>query len=39
MDIVCIDMLAWERLRQQIGRLTMEVSALRELYCPNPRDG
>ncbi|EGK00233.1 hypothetical protein HMPREF9455_03372 [Dysgonomonas gadei ATCC BAA-286] len=39
MEIVCIDLLAWERLKQQIGRLKFEVSALKELYCSNPRDG
>lgn len=39
MEIVCIDLYAWENLRQQIKRLTTEVSALKELYCPNPRDG
>lgn len=39
MEIVCIDLMAWERLRSQISRLTSEVSVLKELYCPNPRDG
>lgn len=39
MEIVCIDLLVWERLKRQISRLTLEVNALRELYCPNPRDG
>lgn len=39
MEIVCIDLMAWERIRSQISRLTSEVSALKELYCPNPRDG
>lgn len=39
MEIVCIDLLAWERLKRQISRLTLEINALKELYCPNPRDG
>lgn len=39
MEIVCIDFFAWEMLKKQIGRLTSEVAALKELYCPNPRDG
>ncbi|MDH6309949.1 hypothetical protein M2451_002840 [Dysgonomonas sp. PFB1-18] len=39
MEIVCIDASAWELLKRQIGRLTFEVKALRELYCSNPRDG
>lgn len=39
MEIVCIDLHAWERLKSQISRLTFEVSALKELYYPNPRDG
>ncbi len=39
MEIVCIDLSAWEMLKTQIMRLTSEVSALKELYQPNPRDG
>ncbi len=39
MDIICIDSHAWELLKRKIGRLTSEVTALKELYCPNPRDG
>lgn len=38
MEIVCIDILAWERLKRQIRRLTFEANALKELYCTNPRD-
>ncbi len=38
-QIVCIDLLAWEGLKRQINRLTSEMGALKELYCPNPRDG
>lgn len=38
MEIVCIDLSAWEMLKTQIMRLTSEVSALKELYQPNPRD-
>lgn len=39
MEIVCIDLHAWELLKRQIGRLTSEVTALKALYCSNPRDG
>lgn len=39
MEIVCIDFYAWENLKQQIERITSEMKALKELYCPNPRDG
>jgi len=39
MEIVCIDLDAWENLKQQVSRLTTEVAALKELYLPNPRDG
>lgn len=39
MEIVCIDLSTWEMLRMEITRLTSEVSALKELYQPNPRDG
>ena len=39
MEIICIDLSAWELLKRQIGRLTSETAALKELYCTNPRDG
>lgn len=39
MEIVCIDLHACELLKRQIGKLTFEVAALKELYCTNPRDG
>jgi len=39
MEIVCIDLYAWENLKQQVSRLTTDVAALKELYLPNPRDG
>lgn len=39
MEIICIDVFAWELLKRQINRLTSEMAALKELYCPNPRDG
>jgi hypothetical protein len=38
-EIVCIDLLAWEMLKRQVSRLTAEMTALKELYCPNRRDG
>jgi len=38
-QIVCIEFSAWESLKRKIGRLTSEVAAVKELYCPNPRDG
>lgn len=39
MEIICIDLSAWELLKRQIGRLTSKTAALKELYCTNPRDG
>lgn len=39
MEIVCIDLLTWELLKRQISKLTFEASALKALYCTNPRDG
>lgn len=39
MEIVCIELPAWEMLKRQIRTLTTYVAALKELYCPNPRDG
>ncbi|MDH6313007.1 hypothetical protein M2137_001794 [Parabacteroides sp. PFB2-10] len=39
MEIICVDLSAWEVLKTEIVRLTSEVFALKELYCPNPRDG
>ena len=39
MEIICIELQAWEKLKQQVGRLTADVRALKGLYCPNPRDG
>jgi excisionase family DNA binding protein len=39
MEIVCIELSAWEMLKAQVKRLSSEMSALKELYCPNPRDG
>ncbi len=39
MEIVCIDLSTWELLKRQVNRLTFEVTALKELYCTNPRDG
>lgn len=39
MEIVCIDLHTWELLKRQINRLTFEASALKALYCSNPRDG
>jgi len=38
-QIVCIEFSVWESLKRKIGRLTSEVATLREVYCPNPRDG
>jgi len=38
-QIVCIELLVWEKLKRQIGRLITDVAALKEVYCPNPRDG
>ncbi len=38
-QIVCVELPAWEMLKTQIKRLTSDVAALKELYCPNPRDG
>jgi len=38
-QIVCIEFSAWESLKRKIGGLTSEVSVLKEVYCPNPRDG
>lgn len=39
MEIICIDSQAWKLLKRQIGRLSLEVTALKALYCSNPRDG
>lgn len=39
MEIICIELQAWEKLKQQIGRLAADMAALKGLYCPNPRDG
>lgn len=39
MEIVCIDLLTWELLKRQIGRITFENAALKALYCTSPRDG
>lgn len=39
MEIVCVDLSAWELLKREVGRLTSEMAALRALYCSNPRDG
>ncbi|KAA6339216.1 hypothetical protein EZS27_012831 [termite gut metagenome] len=39
MEIICIELQAWEKLKQQIGRLAADMKVLKELYCPNPRDG
>lgn len=39
MEIVCIELRAWERLKQHVSILTSEVEAMRAQYCPNPRDG
>ena len=38
-QIVCIELPAWEKLKRQIGRITSEVAALKEVYYSNPRDG
>jgi len=38
-QIVCIELPAWEMLKTQVKRLSSEMSTLKELYCPNPRDG
>ncbi len=39
MEIVCIDVHTWELLKRQISRLTSDASALKAVYCTNPRDG
>ena len=39
MEIVCIDLHTWELLKRQIRRLTSDMTALRAVYCTNPRDG
>lgn len=39
MEIVCIELPAWEKLKRQIRTLTADVAALKELYCSHPRDG
>ncbi|WP_255491501.1 hypothetical protein [Dysgonomonas sp. ZJ279] len=39
MEIVCVDLSAWELLKREVVRLTSEMAALRALYCSNPRDG
>lgn len=39
MEIVCIDLHTWELLKRQIRILTSDMTALRALYCSNPRDG
>jgi len=38
-QIVCIELPAWEKLKRQISRLISDVAILKEVYCPNPRDG
>jgi excisionase family DNA binding protein len=38
-QIVCVELSAWEMLKTQVKRLTSDVAALKELYCPTPRDG
>jgi len=38
-QIVCVEFSTWESLKRNIGRLTSEVAVLKEVYCPNPRDG
>jgi len=38
-QIVCIELPAWERLKVKVSRLVSEVAVLKEVYCPNPRDG
>lgn len=39
MEIVCIELPAWEMLKRQVRTLAADVAALKELYCSNPRDG
>lgn len=38
MDIVCIEKRAWESLKQHVSLLTTEVEAMKEQYCPKPRE-
>ena len=39
MEIVCIELPVWEKIKRQVSRLTSDVASLKEVYCPNPRDG
>jgi hypothetical protein len=38
MEMICIERRAWEALKQHLGLLTSEVEAMREQYCPRPRE-
>jgi len=39
MEIVCIELPVWEMLKSKVSRLVSDVAVLKEVYCPNPRDG
>ena len=39
MEIVCIELPVWEILKAKISSLVSDVAVLKEVYCPNPRDG
>jgi hypothetical protein len=38
MEMIWIARRAWEALKQHLSLLTTEVEAMREQYCPRPRE-
>ncbi len=38
MEMICIEKRAWESLKQHVSLLTTEVEAMKEQYCPKPRE-